>query len=444
MKIQLPAKVSTILQTLAAQGHEAFAVGGCVRDSILGKEPGDWDITTSATPFQVKQIFERTIDTGIQHGTVTVRLNKENFEVTTYRIDGEYEDSRHPKEVKFTKKLEEDLKRRDFTVNAMAYNEEAGLIDLFGGLNDLRNKTIRCVGDPVERFTEDALRILRAVRFAAQLGFHIGKDTCRAIRSMASNLVYISVERIQTELVKLLVSDHPETLRQAYDMGITAVILPEFDNCMKTVQNHPGYNYNVGEHLLKSIQMVPADKVLRLTMLLHDAAKPVTKTTDADGTDHFYKHAVQGERMARTILNRLRFDNDTVHTVTHLVKYHDYQLAPNARSVRRAMNQIGPEYFPLFLQVRKADYLSQNPSLIEARLEKLAQITGLYHTVLAKGQCVILKDLAVDGKDLLALGYPQGRLIGDTLRKLLNTVLDNPDYNDKEKLLELAAQIAKP
>lgn len=443
MKIQLPAKVSTILQTLAAQGHEAFAVGGCVRDSILGKEPGDWDITTSATPFQVKQIFERTIDTGIQHGTVTVRLNKENFEVTTYRIDGEYEDSRHPKEVKFTKKLEEDLKRRDFTVNAMAYNEEAGLIDLFGGLDDLRNKTIRCVGDPTERFTEDALRILRAVRFAAQLGFHIEKDTCRAIRSMASNLVCISVERIQTELVKLLVSDHPETLRQAYEMGITAVILPEFDSCMKTIQNHLSYIYNVGEHLLKSIQMVPADKVLRLTMLLHDAAKPVTKTTDADGTDHFYKHAVQGERMARTILNRLRFDNDTVHAVTHLVKYHDYQLAPNERSVRRAMNQIGPAYFPGFLKVRKADYLSQNPSLIEARLEKLAQITSLYETVLAKNQCVILQDLAVDGKDLLALGYPQGRLVGETLRKLLNTVLDHPEYNNREKLLELAAQIIK-
>ena len=443
MKIQLPAKVSTILQTLAAEGHEAFAVGGCVRDSIFGKEPGDWDITTSATPFQVKQIFERTIDTGIQHGTVTVRLNKENFEVTTYRIDGEYEDSRHPKEVKFTKKLEEDLKRRDFTVNAMAYNDEAGLIDLFGGLDDLQHQTIRCVGDPAERFDEDALRILRAVRFAAQLGFRIEKDTSRAIRRMASNLVYISVERIQTELVKLLVSDHPETLMQAYEMGITAVILPEFDACMKLVQNHPDYSYNVGEHLLKAVRLVPPDKVLRLTMLLHDAAKPVTRTTDADGTDHFYKHAVQGERMARTILNRLRFDNDTVHAVSHLIKYHDYQVAPNARSIRRAMNQIGPEYFPCFLQVRRADYLSQNPALIRARLEKLAQINSLYETVLEKRQCVILQDLAVDGKDLLAIGYPQGRLVGEALRKLLNMVLDNPEYNNREYLLERASEFLK-
>ena len=248
IQIQIPEKAKYIIETIQNAGFEAYVVGGCVRDSILGRCPEDWDITTSARPEQVKQLFRRTIDTGIQHGTVTVMLDKEGFEVTTYRVDGKYEDSRHPKEVTFTPNLEEDLKRRDFTINAMAYNETEGLIDIFGGLKDIEAKLIRCVGNPEERFGEDALRIMRAIRFSAQLGYEIHEDTEAAIRKLAPTLQKISAERIQVELTKLLVSPHPDTLREAYDMGVTKVILPEFDAMMETPQKHKHHKYNVGEH----------------------------------------------------------------------------------------------------------------------------------------------------------------------------------------------------
>ncbi|MBQ8596767.1 MAG: CCA tRNA nucleotidyltransferase, partial [Lachnospiraceae bacterium] len=260
--ITLPEKVKFIIDTIMDAGYEAYAVGGCIRDSILGRIPDDWDITTSATPDQVKELFKRTVDTGIQHGTVTVMLDKEGFEVTTYRIDGEYEDSRHPKEVTFTANLVEDLKRRDFTINAMAYNDKAGLVDVFEGIQDIERKMIRCVGCPKERFTEDALRMMRAVRFSAQLGYEIEENTAVAIKELAGNLVNISAERIQVELVKLVTSPHPENLRIAYETGITKVILPEFDVCMETVQNNPHHCYTVGEHTLKSMQSIQPDKVL--------------------------------------------------------------------------------------------------------------------------------------------------------------------------------------
>ena len=273
MKIQLPEKVHNIIETLQSAGYEAYAVGGCVRDSLLGRTPNDWDITTSARPEETKRLFPRTIDTGIQHGTVTVMMNKEGFEVTTYRIDGEYEDSRHPKEVTFTASLEEDLKRRDFTINAMAYNEQDGLVDIFGGIRDIKAGVIRCVGNAEERFTEDALRMLRAVRFSAQLGYRIEEATRDAIRRLAPSLQRISAERIQTELVKLVTSPHPDYLRIAYETGITKEVLPEFDLCMETPQNNPHHCYNVGEHILHSMLAVEPDKVLRLGMLFHDIGK---------------------------------------------------------------------------------------------------------------------------------------------------------------------------
>lgn len=250
MRIQLPEKVTKIIETLEAAGFEAYAVGGCVRDSILGRKPDDWDITTSAKPDQVKHLFQRTVDTGIKHGTVTVLLEREGFEVTTYRIDGAYEDGRHPSEVSFTASLREDLRRRDFTINAMAYNDKEGLVDLYGGLTDLEAGVIRCVGKAVERFDEDALRMLRAVRFSAQLGFWIEEETRAAIRLLAPNLQKISAERIQVELVKLVTSPHPDYLRTAYELGITAQILPEFDLCMETPQRHKHHCYDVGEHIL--------------------------------------------------------------------------------------------------------------------------------------------------------------------------------------------------
>ena len=263
MKIRLPEKVSAIIRELKNAGYDAYAVGGCVRDSVLGRTPQDWDITTSARPQQVKEVFGHTIDTGIQHGTVTVMLEHEGFEVTTYRIDGEYEDARHPKNVEFTSELREDLKRRDFTINAMAYSDTKGLVDLYGGRADLEEGIIRCVGNASERFDEDALRILRALRFQAQLGFQIEEETKAAIRRQARFLKDISAERIRVELDKLLVSDHPEVLADAYKLGVTEVILPEFDTMMETPQNNPHHKYNVGMHTIEALKHIEPDSILR-------------------------------------------------------------------------------------------------------------------------------------------------------------------------------------
>ena len=274
MHISIPKHASDIIKTLSAHGYEAYVVGGCVRDSILGKEPADWDITTSALPEQVKALFPRTIDTGLKHGTVTIMMDKVGYEVTTYRIDGTYEDHRRPNEVTFTSDLKEDLMRRDFTINAMAYNEEQGLVDLFGGIQDLTDRIIRCVGNPAERFDEDALRMLRAVRFAGQLNFKIEENTKAAIEAQHTFLKDVSAERIQTELMKLLVSGHPEMIRTAYETGLTSVFLPEFDRMMETPQNNPHHIYSVGDHTVHAVETIASNPVLRLTMLLHDIAKP--------------------------------------------------------------------------------------------------------------------------------------------------------------------------
>ena len=359
-KILLPTDVEKIIATIEDAGYEAFAVGGCIRDSILGREPNDWDITTSATPEQVKALFRRTIDTGIQHGTVTVMMHHIGYEVTTYRIDGEYEDSRHPKEVTFTADLLEDLKRRDFTINAMAYNYGAGLVDAFGGLQDLEKGIIRCVGDPMERFSEDALRMMRAVRFSAQLGYAIDPATKDAIRVLAPTLQKVSAERIQVELTKLVTSPHPEYLEIAYETGITKQVLPEFDLCMQTEQHNPHHCYGVGEHILRSMEAIPPDKVLRLAMLLHDIGKPQTMVIDEDGISHNQGHSELGETMARDILRRLRYDNDTITKVTRLIGVHDLRMEPTGKAVRRVMNRIGAEYFPMLCQGWDADLAAQS------------------------------------------------------------------------------------
>ena len=441
MELRIPEKAEIILHTLEEAGYEAYVVGGCVRDSILGRSPDDWDITTSAKPEEVKALFRRTVDTGLIHGTVTVMLDKEGFEVTTYRVDGEYEDGRHPKEVSFTASLEEDLKRRDFTINAMAYNPKRGMVDLFGGVQDMENRIIRCVGNPLERFTEDALRILRAVRFSAQLGFSIEGETLKAISVLAPNLKYVSAERIQVELLKLLVSPHPDYLRTAYEAGITKEILPEFDRCMETEQNTPHHCYNVGEHTLQSLLNIRADKVLRLTMLLHDFGKPVVKRTDEDGRDHFKTHGPEGEKMAVSILRRLKMDNDTIRKVRSLIKWHDYRPKGEAVSVRKAISLIGEELFPLYLEVQKADILAQSAYRREEKLARLTAVSALYEEILDRGQCISLKTMALTGRDLIDAGYTPGKELGEILEKLLVHVLENPEDNKKEILLKLAGTV---
>lgn len=436
MKIALPEKVTMIIENLQMHGYEAYAVGGCVRDSILAKKPEDWDITTSAKPEEIKRLFRRTVDTGIEHGTVTVLLGKESFEVTTYRIDGAYEDSRHPKEVVFTTKLEEDLKRRDFTINAMAYNDDVRLVDVFGGMKDLNHHLIRCVGDPKERFSEDALRILRAVRFSAQLAFPIEPFTADAIRELAPTLANISAERIQAELVKLLMSNHPERLQDAYELGITKVILPEWDAMVGVEQNTPHHKYDVADHTLHAMKNVKKDKILRLTMLFHDMGKPAMKTTDGNGRDHFKGHALVSEEIARNVMRRLKFDNDTVKKVTRLVCYHDYRIEATPQNVRRAMNRIGADLFPYYLAVRMADVKAQSPYRRREKIENIVAMREIYQNVLLDGECVTLRDLAVTGRDLMQIGMKPGRELGNMLNELLEWVIDDPECNKKEILCE--------
>lgn len=437
VQIQLPQKVRYIIETIQAAGYEAYAVGGCIRDSILGRKPDDWDITTSAKPGDIKKLFHRTIDTGIQHGTVTVMIEKEGFEVTTYRIDGKYEDSRHPKDVTFTASLEEDLRRRDFTVNALAYNEQDGLIDIFKGIQDMEHGVIRCVGNAKERFTEDALRIMRAVRFSAQLGYTIEEETKAAMKELAPTLQKISAERIQVELVKLLVSGHPDYLRTAYETGIIAQILPEFAICMETEQNNPHHCYSVGEHILHTLSYVDEDKVLRLTMLFHDIGKPQTLTIDEEGITHNHGHAAVGEEMTIKILKRLKFDNDTINKVRRLVRYHDWKIEPVYKNVRHAVNKIGEDIFPMLFSVKYADVMAQSDYKREEKLQELEILKNIYHDIIEKKECLSLKDLAVSGNDLIGMGMKPGKEIGVTLHELLEIVLENPECNRKEYLLSL-------
>ncbi len=452
MVIILPKQVKQIIETLQAHGHEAYAVGGCVRDAMLGKEPQDWDITTSALPYQVKALFRRTIDTGIQHGTVTVLLDKEGFEVTTYRVDGEYKDGRHPTEVSFTASLTEDLKRRDFTMNAMAYNETEGLVDLFHGAEDLAQGVIRCVGVAKERFSEDALRILRAFRFSAQLDFVIEEETLAAAQELAGNLKKISAERIYAELIKLLTSSHPGRLLTAYECGITEVILSEFDRMCETPQHHPAHYANVGLHSLDTVCLAkqkaeyageegfsPEEfRYLRLAALFHDVGKPECRTTDADGVDHFRGHAEKGAELVKKILRRMKADNATIDTVARLVQWHDYPFVPEERAVRRAMHKIGAELFPLLLELRRADLVAHAEPYRTEGPENLRKVWQVFTEIQNRKECTSLKNLAVNGSDLIAAGFAPGKELGEVLNRLLAEVLEAPEKNKKETLLEIA------
>ena len=445
MKIDIPKQAGVIVRTLIAHGYEAYVVGGCVRDSILGRTPSDWDITTSARPEQVKALFPKTIDTGIRHGTVTVMMDKTGYEVTTYRIDGIYEDHRRPRDVTFTASLREDLMRRDFTINAMAYNDTDGLVDLFGGMEDLRTKTVRCVGEAEDRFEEDALRMLRAVRFAAQLHFRIAPDTRAAIAARHKNLQAVSAERIQMELLKLLISDHPELLREAYATGLTGVFLPEFDRMMETPQNNPHHRYSVGEHTIHAMCAVEPNPVLRLTMLLHDIGKPATRTTDACGIDHFYNHYKVSADMSREILRRLKFDNKTIQLVCQLIAHHDIRFrhpkTTGRRHVRKVMHSVGPTLFPYLLQVMEADVRAQSDYYQAEKLSILEETRETYQEILDAADCLTLKDLKINGNQLKALGIREGKIIGAILNTLLSMVLEHPELNEYVYLKELALKI---
>lgn len=432
-----------IISLLEQNGFEAFAVGGCVRDTILGRTPQDWDITTSALPHQVKEIFHRTIDTGIQHGTVTVMLQRVGYEVTTYRIDGEYNDSRHPDSVQFTADLIEDLKRRDFTINAMAYNPTVGLVDAFGGIDDIERKVIKCVGKATERFDEDALRILRAVRFSAQLGFDIEENTMEAIQELATTLAKISAERIHVELEKLITSNHPDKMITAYQAGITKVVLPEFDRMMECPQNTPYHMYNVGEHTIKVMENVPATKEMRWAALLHDVGKPDSITYDKRDPErmHFYGHAHVGAKMVPSILHRLKLDNKTIKLVTRLVECHDDRPASkgmNPANIRKSVHKIGKDIYEQYLQLAYADFQGKSEYGKEKGYDAFLYEKEQFQLIMENNICTSKEELNISGKDLIASGCNTGSIIGDILNKLLQQVLENPELNKKDILLDIA------
>ena len=395
--MEIPQAVEKIINTLETAGFEAYAVGGCVRDTLLGREPEDWDITTSARPEQVKKLFRRTVDTGIQHGTVTVLEDHRGYEVTTYRIDGEYEDGRHPKNVEFTASLTEDLKRRDFTINAMAYSKKTGIVDEFGGMQDLEKGIIRCVGEARERFTEDALRILRAIRFSAQLGFSIEEQTLEAVRQIAPNLVHVSKERIQVELTKLLKSPHPERMSLVFDTGIAPYVSAHFADAGRPEDGTAG-----GRRVSAGFS---PEKYVRWAAFL--------RTMDEKG-------AVQ-------VLKELKLDNDTISRVRLLVENWKEELAADRYQVRKAMSRMSGEMFDCLLEFRR-EAGTDSP-------EKTAVLQAIAEEIRRAGDCVSLKDLAVTGNDLIAAGMKPGREIGLKLEEMLEDVLRHPEHNTKEYLL---------
>lgn len=440
IKISIPQAAREILATLHRAGYEAYIVGGCVRDALLLREPDDWDITTNASPIEIKQLFSHTVDTGLQHGTVTVLKDKAGYEVTTYRVDGEYKDHRRPDKVTFTSELKEDMQRRDFTINAMAYNEEEGLIDHFHGQDDLKLGIIRCVGEAGKRFDEDALRVLRALRFAAQLDFQIEEMTLAAMKDKAVFLKDISAERIRVELTKLLCSNHPECLLTiGYPTGITSLLMPWFDDMLHTTQENPHHCYDVGRHTMQAVCQVDNSVVLRYAALLHDVGKPSCKTVDDEGVAHFYEHGSVGAKMAQQIMRGLKFDNETIKKVRELVYWHDYRWGDklSERTVRRATARIGMEYMHDLFSLQRADVLAQSQFLQIEKLQLLDAIKVCYSEIEKEQQCVTIKQLALGGQDLIAAGMKPGREIGDMLQYLLEQVIEQPEWNTRDKLMEL-------
>lgn len=434
-KIQIPEYARIAMKILNENGFDAFVVGGCVRDSIMGKDANDWDMTTSATPEETLEVFKdfRTIPTGIKHGTVTVLIDKQPLEITTFRIDGEYTDNRRPDSVNFTRNIENDLSRRDFTVNAMAYNEKNGIVDLFGGVNDIQNKIIRCVGDPDKRFNEDALRIMRAVRFSSTLGFEIEKETAESIRRNKHLLKNIAAERIRVELEKLLLGDDAERILFQFS-DVIFEIIPELEKTFGVEQNCPYHIYDVWHHIVKSVAVSEKNKYVRLAMLLHDIAKPQMKTNDEKGQDHFKGHAFVSSDIAFEILKRLRYDNKTVSTVTKLIYHHDDRLYNAPQNVKKHASKFGFEFLHLLDKVSRADILAQNPEM-QGRLSDCDRYMELLKKVEENNACLKISDLKVNGNDLISLGY-QGKEIGENLEKLLDKVLKNEIKNTKEDLLK--------
>ena len=430
---RIPENVKKILEKLESAGYEAWCVGGAVRDMFLGREPGDWDVTTNALPETVMELFApHAIPTGLQHGTVTVGGGR-GTEITTYRRDGDYLDNRRPESVEFTTSLEEDLARRDYTVNAMALNLRGELCDPWKGREDLEKGIIRAVGVPAERFHEDALRIMRGLRFASRLGFKIEAETSAAIRECAPLLKNIAVERIYVEMTGLLCGEHVTDILLQYP-DVLGIFMPEILPCVGFDQQSRYHCYDVWEHIARSVAAVSPDPVLRWTMLFHDIGKPDTFTVDENGAGHFYGHYRESRKKAEAITERLRFDSRSRKLISTLVERHDSELSLNERSVRRNLSRYGEEVLRLLLQVKRADNLAQAEEF-RGRQELLDQWETMLNMELLSGNCFSLKQLAVNGNDLMALGI-KGRRVGESLSTLLDLVIEEKLPNDRELLLE--------
>lgn len=443
MKLNISDGAMNILSRLEAGGFSAFVAGGAVRDLIMNKTPHDYDIATEAYPEQVKKLFRRTIDTGLKHGTVTVIENKVGYEVTTFRCDGEYRDGRHPEQVRFVNDVREDCLRRDFTMNAMVYSPKHGLIDFFGGRDDIKAKMIRCVGDPETRFKEDALRMLRAVRFSAVLSFNIEEKTKRAIKKCAVLIKKVSSERILEELNKILLSDHPDYFRVLHELGLLRYIMPQLDICFGEMQKNKYHIYDVGEHIMQAVKNTPSDLTIRWAAIMHDIGKPCCSSTDANGIIHFYGHHRESRRIAIDVLHRLRMDSASIHDIALLVENHDVRVEPSPPAVKRMMARTGDMLFEKLLALQLADNSAKNLKHFPDKKKRIEAVYNIYTEILAEGQPYLVSDLVVNGKDLIKIGYRPGRNIGDTLKTLIDEVIINPELNTREYLLKKAAELRK-
>lgn len=439
MNIFVPQNVDFIIDKFYKNNYEAFMVGGCIRDALLNKQPKDYDIATSAKPEETIKLFEKTIPTGLQHGTVTILIDKDQFEVTTYRKDGDYKDNRHPDNVIFVSNIKDDLSRRDFTINAFAYNKKEGLKDFFNGKEDLKNKLIRSVGDPDRRFNEDALRMLRAIRFSSQLDFNIENKTLKSIAKNKDLIKNISIERIRDELCKILISNNPKKgLSLLKELGLIDYILPEILPCIDFKQNNPYHNEDVFSHILSVVENTPNNLIIRLSALFHDIGKPECFFLDDKGFGRFYRHDIKGEEITKKTLKRLRFDNKTINIVSKLVREHMHVLdSPSPNAIRRLISRVGQDNINLLFDLQEADIKSL--SIKDEPLAKLYAMKSKATEILNSKNPLSVKDLDINGKILiLKLNLKPGKNIGKTLNHLLDMVIENPDLNTEAILLEEA------
>lgn len=436
--MKIPEFVRRILDELTQHGYEAYLVGGCVRDAIRGVEPSDYDITSNATPSEIKEVFEKykTILTGEKHGTVTVVSDGENIEITTYRVDGAYLDSRRPETVSFTKKIEEDLARRDFTMNAIAYNRE--YVDPFGGRRDIENKTIRTVGDADTRFSEDALRILRALRFAATLGFEIEEETKKSIHKNAQKIKNISAERIYAEFSKMIMGEYAEKILLEY-ADVVGVFAPCIKNCVGFDQQNRYHIYDVYTHMVKALSYAPYDLKIRLATFFHDVGKPDCFTIDEKG-GHFKGHSEISAVKAKELFDALKIDNETKETAVMLIREHQRDILPRKSCVKRFLSKFSYEFLDMLLEVKIADTLAHS-SLALKNLETIAKIKELKNEIMQDNECISLKSLAVNGNDVKNAGVEDGKTIGAVLQRLLESVMDGEVENEKEALMKKINEI---